>query len=111
MSAGSSTQNSVKTDNLLPNGGFESGPAFLGSPGEGVLLVSDPSLVKSALQQWTTMGNVKYINSKNFFDPEGNAAIEIVSGVLEYKQQNEFQRILIITWNSCWEMPMTRALG
>lgn len=56
-------------------------PAFLDSSGEGVLLVSEPSLVESALQQWTTMGNVKYINSKNYFVPEGKAAIEIVSGV------------------------------
>ncbi|CAI9752581.1 unnamed protein product [Fraxinus pennsylvanica] len=69
------------SDNLLPNGGFESGPAFLDSSGEGILLVSEPSLVESALQQWTTMGNVKYINSKNYFVPEGKAAIEIVSEV------------------------------
>ncbi|KAK9272560.1 hypothetical protein L1049_002934 [Liquidambar formosana] len=33
------------------------------------------------LQQWSVMGTVKYIDSKHYFVPEGNAAIEIVSGV------------------------------
>lgn len=68
-------------DNLLPNGGFELGPAFPDFSNEGVLLDSEPSLIESALQQWAVMGTVKYIDAKNFFVPEGKAAVEIVSGV------------------------------
>ncbi|KAH6823775.1 Emb:.1 protein [Perilla frutescens var. hirtella] len=68
-------------DNLLLNGGFELGPAFPDFSNEGVLLDSEPSLTESALQQWTVMGTVKYIDAKNFFVPEGKAAVEIVSGV------------------------------
>jgi hypothetical protein len=30
---------------------------------------------------WSVLGTVKYIDSKHFFVPQGNAAIEIVSGV------------------------------
>ncbi|KAJ0110329.1 hypothetical protein Patl1_03027 [Pistacia atlantica] len=67
--------------NLLLNGGFEVGPDFLSNSTEGILLESAPSPVQSALLQWTVIGTVKYIDSKHFFVPEGNAAIEIVSGV------------------------------
>ncbi|XP_042007910.1 uncharacterized protein LOC121756424 [Salvia splendens] len=78
-----STVGSLKQgdDNLLPNGGFELGPAFPDFPNDGVLLDSEPSLIESALQQWTVTGTVKYIDAKNFFVPEGKAAVEIVSGV------------------------------
>ncbi|KAM7509791.1 hypothetical protein LguiB_008666 [Lonicera macranthoides] len=41
----------------------------------------EASPVKSALQQWSVLGTVKYIDSKHYFVPEGSAAIEIVSGV------------------------------
>ncbi|KAL3630832.1 hypothetical protein CASFOL_023816 [Castilleja foliolosa] len=77
------TVGSVKqeSDNLLLNGGFESGPAFPEFSNNGLLLNSEPSLTESALQQWTVTGTVKYINSKNHFIPEGKAAIEIVSGI------------------------------
>lgn len=68
------------TDNLLPNGGFELGPAFPDFSNEGVLLDAEPSLIESALQQWVVVGTVKYIDSKNFFIPEGKAAVELVSG-------------------------------
>lgn len=57
------------------------GPAFAEFSNDGVLLDSEPSLIESALQQWTVMGTVKYINAKNYFVPEGKAAVEIVSGV------------------------------
>ncbi|KZV20259.1 hypothetical protein F511_25528 [Dorcoceras hygrometricum] len=67
--------------NLLPNGGFEFGPSFLESSNEGVLVDSQPSLIESALQQWTVMGTVKYIDSKSYFVPEGKSAVELVSGI------------------------------
>ncbi|KAI3457836.1 hypothetical protein Pfo_014499 [Paulownia fortunei] len=70
-----------ETDNLLPNGGFELGPAFPEFSNDGVLLDSEPSLIESALQQWTVLGTVKYINTKSYFAPEDKAAVEIVSGV------------------------------
>ncbi len=68
-------------DNLLPNGGFESGPDFLTNSTEGILLDETPSPVQSPLQLWSVQGTVKYIDSKHYFVPQGNAAIEIVSGV------------------------------
>ncbi|KAK3036448.1 hypothetical protein RJ639_030047, partial [Escallonia herrerae] len=66
--------------NLLLNGGFESGPDFLDNS-KGTLLDPEPSVARSALQLWSVMGTVKYIDAKNYFVPQGNAAIEIVSGV------------------------------
>lgn len=70
------------SDNLLPNGGFELGPAFLDDSGEGILIDSEPSLVQASLQQWSVEGTVKYVDSKHFFVPEGKAAVEFVSGIL-----------------------------
>ncbi|GAA0151000.1 hypothetical protein LIER_09816 [Lithospermum erythrorhizon] len=67
-------------DGLLNNGGFEVGPPFLETSSEGVLLDSVSSQVQSALQPWTVTGTIKYINSKNYFIPEGDAAVELVSG-------------------------------
>lgn len=69
------------TDNLLLNGGFELGPIFLSNSKQGILLDPEPSPVQSALQQWSVIGTVRYIDSKHYFVPEGNAAIEIVSGI------------------------------
>ncbi|XP_057983543.1 protein DUF642 L-GALACTONO-1,4-LACTONE-RESPONSIVE GENE 2 [Malania oleifera] len=67
--------------NLLVNGGFETGPDFLGNSSKGILLETEPIPPQSALQQWSVMGTVKYIDSKHYFVPEGKAAVEIVSGV------------------------------
>ncbi|KAH1128677.1 hypothetical protein J1N35_000055 [Gossypium stocksii] len=68
-------------DNLLLNGGFEFGPDFLSNSTEGILLDSASSPVQSPLSQWAVVGTIKYIDSKHFFVPHGNAAVEIVSGV------------------------------
>ncbi|KAL4369401.1 hypothetical protein GQ457_05G011210 [Hibiscus cannabinus] len=68
-------------DNLLLNGGFESGPEFLSNSTEGILLDSALSPVESPLRQWAVVGTIRYIDSKHFFVPHGNAAVEIVSGV------------------------------
>ncbi|XP_055959832.1 protein DUF642 L-GALACTONO-1,4-LACTONE-RESPONSIVE GENE 2-like [Mercurialis annua] len=65
--------------NLLVNGGFEVGPAFLKSSKEGILLDEEPEQIESPLQQWSIIGTVKYIHSVHYYVPEGNAAIEIVS--------------------------------
>jgi hypothetical protein len=71
----------LDTDNLLPNGGFETGPDFLSNSTGGILLAENiPSAFQSPLKLWYVLGTVKYIDSKNFFVPQGNAAIEIVSG-------------------------------
>ncbi|KAI3417921.1 uncharacterized protein J3R85_014053 [Psidium guajava] len=67
-------------DNELVNGGFEFGPDFLADSTEGVLLQPAQSPVQSPLRQWSILGTVKYIDSKHYFVPEGNAAVEIVSG-------------------------------
>lgn len=39
------------TDNLLPNGGFELGPAFLDNSSDGVLVDSEPSLTETVIPQ------------------------------------------------------------
>ncbi|XP_050204960.1 protein DUF642 L-GALACTONO-1,4-LACTONE-RESPONSIVE GENE 2-like [Mercurialis annua] len=65
--------------NMLVNGGLEVGPAFLKNSEEGVLLDEEPDQSESPLQQWSIIGTVKYIDSENYYVPEGNAAIEIVS--------------------------------
>lgn len=66
---------------MLLNGGFEFGPEFLSNSTEGILLDSALSPVLSPLRQWAVVGTIKYIDSKHFFVPHGNAAVEIVSGV------------------------------
>ncbi|ESQ41380.1 hypothetical protein EUTSA_v10016026mg, partial [Eutrema salsugineum] len=66
--------------NLLNNGGFESGPGFLPNSTEGVLMDAVPSLIQSALRQWSVIGTVRYIDSEHFHVPEGKAAIEILAG-------------------------------
>ncbi|KAE8650777.1 hypothetical protein Csa_017411 [Cucumis sativus] len=68
-------------DNLVVNGGFEYGPDFLESSEGGVLLDSVPTTFFSPLIQWAILGKVRYINSKHFFVPQGNTAVELVSGV------------------------------
>ncbi|KAF2316422.1 hypothetical protein GH714_041763 [Hevea brasiliensis] len=68
-------------NNLLLNGGFEYGPEFLSNSTEGILLDPVPTAVLSPLRQWSITGTVKYIDSKHYFVPEGNAAVEFVSGV------------------------------
>lgn len=69
----------VGVGNLLSNGGFESGPAFLPNSTEGVLIDAVPSLIQSALRQWSVTGTVRYIDSDHFHVPEGKAAIEILA--------------------------------
>lgn len=63
------------------NGGFEYGPAFPNNSFGGILIDAESSPTQSTLNQWAILGTVKYISSnKNYIVPEGNAAIEIVSG-------------------------------
>ncbi|KAL1206041.1 BIIDXI-like protein [Cardamine amara subsp. amara] len=68
-----------ESGNLLTNGGFESGPGFLPNSTEGVLIEEVPSLIQSALRQWSVIGTVRYIDSEHFHVPEGKAAIEILA--------------------------------
>lgn len=84
------------------NGGFEVGPDFLSNSTEGILLESAPSPVQSALPQWAVIGTVKYINSKQFFVPEGNAAVELVSGV-----STGIQMDIMLTQGSSYYMDFT----
>ncbi|KAL8049215.1 hypothetical protein ABFX02_06G007000 [Erythranthe guttata] len=88
-----------ENDNLLLNGGFELGPAFPDFSSEGILLDSEPSLLASALQQWTITGTVKYINAKNYFVPEGKTAVEIVSGI-----SSGVQTVQVLTQDSNYKL-------
>lgn len=72
---------STNADNLVVNGGFEFGPDFLENTAGGVLLDSAPTPLFSPLIQWIVLGTVRYIDSKHFFVPQGNAAVEMISGV------------------------------
>ncbi|KAI3467697.1 hypothetical protein Pfo_024360 [Paulownia fortunei] len=66
--------------NMLANGDFEVGPAFLNNSSDGILLDEEPEIFNSPLQEWSILGTVKYIDSKNYKVPQGKAAIELVSG-------------------------------
>ncbi|CAA0813127.1 Protein of unknown function- DUF642 [Striga hermonthica] len=66
--------------NLLLNGGSEVGPRFPKFPNNGILLNSEPSLTESALPQWIVTGTIKYIETKNYHVPLGNAAVQFVLG-------------------------------
>ncbi|KAJ9563976.1 hypothetical protein OSB04_009136, partial [Centaurea solstitialis] len=73
------------SDNGFVNSGFEIGPTFLQNSSQGIILEAyyntNPSnSVESALQDWTILGTVKYIDSKHFAVPRGRAAVELVSG-------------------------------
>ncbi|GLT33083.1 hypothetical protein SLA2020_077000 [Shorea laevis] len=67
--------------NFLFNGGFEFGAEFPSKSAEGILLNAVPNHDESSLREWTVIGTIRYIDSEHFFVPEGNAAIELISGV------------------------------
>lgn len=71
----------IDADNFVINGGFEFGPDFIENSEGGVLLDSAPTPFFSPLAQWSILGTVRYINSKHFFVPQGDAAVELISGV------------------------------
>ncbi|KAL4192461.1 hypothetical protein AMTRI_Chr06g194370 [Amborella trichopoda] len=77
----------VYSGNELINGDLEIGPEFLINSTEGILLDAVTDTAQSALQGWTVMGTVKYIDSNHYKVPQGKAAIEIVSGSLGGIQQ------------------------
>uniref|UniRef100_A0A1J3IDV0 DUF642 domain-containing protein n=1 Tax=Noccaea caerulescens TaxID=107243 RepID=A0A1J3IDV0_NOCCA len=68
--------------NLVKNGGFEEGPHRLVNSTQGVLLPPKQEDVTSPLPGWIieSLKAVKFIDSKNFNVPSGQAAIELVAG-------------------------------
>ncbi|KAK4402650.1 microtubule-associated protein 8 [Sesamum angolense] len=66
--------------NMLANGDFEVGPAFLSNSSEGILLNDEPDRLISPLQQWSVLGTIRYIDSKHYKVPQGKAAVELLSG-------------------------------
>lgn len=66
--------------NILANGGFEIGPAFINNSSDGIILNEEPEIFNSLLQDWSIIGTIKYIDSNHYKVPEGRAAIELVSG-------------------------------
>ncbi|KAL3818690.1 hypothetical protein ACJIZ3_004595 [Penstemon smallii] len=75
--------------NILANGGFEIGPAFLknsnsssssSSSSGGVVLNEEAERFESPLQEWAIMGTIRYIDSKHYKVPQGKAAIQLLSG-------------------------------
>ncbi|KAI3876289.1 hypothetical protein MKX03_001536 [Papaver bracteatum] len=73
--------NSSVNNNMLPNGGFEYGPAFPNNSIGGVLIDAESDSTKSPLHQWEILRTVKYITrNHNYTAPEGKASIELVAG-------------------------------
>ncbi|KAL7093932.1 hypothetical protein ACP275_11G070000 [Erythranthe tilingii] len=66
--------------NALANGDFEVGPGFFKNSSEGILLDEEEDRFESPLQEWAISGIVKYIDSKHYKVPQGEAAIELLSG-------------------------------
>ncbi|KAL7135079.1 hypothetical protein ABFS83_11G069100 [Erythranthe nasuta] len=66
--------------NGLANGDFEIGPAFLKNSSDGIILDEEQERFDSPLQEWSILGKVKYIDSKNYKVPRGKAAIELLTG-------------------------------
>ncbi|KZV57714.1 hypothetical protein F511_33115, partial [Dorcoceras hygrometricum] len=67
-------------DNMIANGDFEIGPAVAKNSSEGILVNEGPKSYYTPLQQWKILGTVRYIDSRHFKVPHGNAAIELFSG-------------------------------
>ncbi|RZC75759.1 hypothetical protein C5167_000524 [Papaver somniferum] len=68
-------------NNMLPNGGFEYGPAFPNNSVGGVLIDAESDATQSPLNQWEILGTVKYITTNhNYTAPEGKASIELIAG-------------------------------
>ncbi|XP_026444650.1 uncharacterized protein LOC113345005 [Papaver somniferum] len=67
-------------NNLLLNGGFEYGPAFPSNSTGGILVNAESNLTQSPIYQWEILGTVKYVINNNYTVPQGDAAIELVSG-------------------------------
>ncbi|KAL2519709.1 hypothetical protein Adt_15956 [Abeliophyllum distichum] len=88
--------------NVLANGGFEDGPAFLKNSSEGILLNEEPERFNSPLQEWSIIGTIKYIDSNHYKVPEGRAAIELVSGA-----PSGIQIDLILTVGSPYTLEFT----
>ncbi|KAL8037931.1 hypothetical protein ABFX02_11G069900 [Erythranthe guttata] len=66
--------------NGIANEGFEIGPGFLKNSSEGIILDEEQDRFNSPLQEWSILGKIKYIDSKNYKVPRGKAAIELLSG-------------------------------
>lgn len=66
--------------NMLFNGGFELGPEFLSRSTEGILINAASDPIESPLRHWAVIGTIRYIDSENFIVPDGNAAVELISG-------------------------------
>ncbi|KAL4558070.1 hypothetical protein LXL04_036266 [Taraxacum kok-saghyz] len=69
-------------EHLVKNGGFENGPHVFKNFSTGVLLLPKIHDIVSPLPGWIveSLKPVKYIDSKHFQVPEGQAAIELVGG-------------------------------
>ncbi|KAK9128734.1 hypothetical protein Syun_017531 [Stephania yunnanensis] len=69
-------------DNLVRNSDFEVGPHLFKNTTHGVLLPPKQEDVTSPLPGWIieSLKAVKYIDSKHFNVPSGNAAVELVAG-------------------------------
>ncbi|CAK9164832.1 unnamed protein product [Ilex paraguariensis] len=69
-------------ENLLKNGDFEEGPYVFPNASSGVLIPPNIEDDHSPLPGWMieSLKAIKYIDSKHFFVPGGNRAVELVAG-------------------------------
>lgn len=85
--------------NVLANGDFEVGPAFLKNSSEGIILNEELNRFNSPLQEWSILGTIKYIDSKHYKVPQGKAAIELLSGAPSGIQVDHTLPMLTYTLN------------
>ncbi|KAI3953105.1 hypothetical protein MKW98_020300 [Papaver atlanticum] len=65
-------------NNMLPNGGFEYGPAFPNNSVGDILIDAESDPTQSPLNKWEILGTVKYITTNhNYQVQEGKASIEL----------------------------------
>nr|GEY60081.1 hypothetical protein CTI12_AA614090 [Tanacetum cinerariifolium] len=70
--------------NLFSNSGFEVGPGFLTHSSKGILLEAESKLntsssIQLALDPWSVVGIVKYIDRNHYAVPQGRRAVELIS--------------------------------
>lgn len=78
-----SAPNAPNDQNLVKNGDFESGPWILRYSSLGVLIPPTPYEDWSPVPHWMVEAGkaVRYVDSDHFWVPEGNRAIQLLSGM------------------------------
>lgn len=74
------------------------GPAFVKSSPSGLILSEEEDANDSPLQQWSILGTVRYVDSRHYKVPRGEAAVELLTGGVKEESMN-LQRKVTYTLN------------